>query len=80
MLLSEFTQPLRTAARILIYCNNNFDKEPVNFPSKAITVALNIQTFINLHAYGYENVYELGPFLDVNKTTIPFEGPAAPKR
>lgn len=62
------------AARILIYCNNNFLNEPVNFPSKAIRVSLNIQTFINLHAYGYTNVYELGPLLDVKTTRIPFEG------
>ena len=60
--------------RILIYCNNNFRNEPVNFASKSVTVALNIQTFINLHAYGYKNVYELGPLLDVKTTKIPFEG------
>jgi 3-mercaptopyruvate sulfurtransferase SseA len=60
--------------RILIYCNNNFKNEPVNFAAKSIVVALNIQTFINLHAYGYENVYELGPLLDVKSTKIPFEG------
>jgi hypothetical protein len=23
---------------------------------------------------GYENIYELGPLLDVNKTKLPFEG------
>ena len=34
-------------------------------------VALNIQTFVNLHAYGYTNVYELGPLLDVKTTRIP---------
>ncbi|MBC8127685.1 MAG: rhodanese-like domain-containing protein [Gloeobacteraceae cyanobacterium ES-bin-144] len=59
--------------RILIYCNNNFDNEPMDFARKSITVALNIQTFINLHAYGYENVRELGPLLDVKTTKIPFE-------
>lgn len=60
--------------RILIYCNNNFDKDPVGFARKTAEVALNIQTFINLHAYGYTNVYELGPLLDVKITRIPFEG------
>ena len=64
------------ATRILIYCNNNFKNEPVNFASKSFVVALNIQTFINLHAYGYKNVYELGPLLDVKTTRIPFEGTA----
>lgn len=66
------------STRILIYCNNNFENEPVNFASKSFTVSLNIQTFINLHAYGYKNVYELGPLLDVKTTRIPFEGLARP--
>jgi phage shock protein E len=58
--------------RILIYCNNNFDNEPVNLRRKFAAVSLNVPTFINLHAYGYTNVYELGPLLDVNTTKIPF--------
>ena len=62
--------------RILIYCNNNFDQDPAGFARKFAEVALNIQTFINLHAYGYRNVYELGPLLDVKTTRIPFEGKA----
>lgn len=65
------------ATRILIYCNNNFDNEPVDLARKTASVALNVQTFINLHAYGYTNVYELGPLLDVNTTKIPFERSAA---
>jgi hypothetical protein len=80
--LTDFTEeallkliPEKTT-RILIYCNNNFRNEPVNFASKSFVVALNIQTFINLHAYGYKNVYELGPLLDVKTTRIPFEGTA----
>lgn len=60
------------STRILIYCNNNFDNEPVHFASKSPAVALNIQTFVNLHAYGYTNVRELGPLLDVKTTHIPF--------
>lgn len=59
--------------RILIYCNNNFDNDPIGFASKTRSVALNIQTFVNLYAYGYKNVYELGPLLDVRTTKIPFE-------
>lgn len=60
--------------RILIYCNNNFDQEPVAFESKAPSMALNIPTFITLYSYGYQNIYELGPLLDVNKTRITLEG------
>jgi hypothetical protein len=63
--------------RILIYCNNNFDKEvkkPVAFESKAPEMALNIPTFITLHAYGYKNIYELGPLLEVQKTKISLVG------
>ena len=62
--------------RILIYCNNNFENEPVNFARKAFSVSLNVQTFVNLHAYGYTNVFELGPLLDVKTTRIPFDGTA----
>jgi phage shock protein E len=45
---------------ILIYCNNNFrdNKRPV--VTKAIPLALNIQTFVNLYGYGYKNIWELG--------------------
>lgn len=62
--------------RILIYCNNNFENEPVDFARKCVSVALNVQTFVNLHAYGYTNVRELGPLLDIRTTKIPFEGSA----
>jgi hypothetical protein len=64
--------------RILIYCNNNFDNEPVDLARKSFAVALNIQTFINLHAYGYTNVRELGPLLDAKTTRIPLERAAGP--
>ncbi len=62
------------STRILIYCNNNFENEPINLARKSAPVSLNVQTFINLHAYGYTNVRELGPLLDVKTTKIPFEG------
>ena len=53
---------------ILIYCNNNFrdNKRPV--VTKALPLALNIQTFINLYGYGYPNIWELG---DAVMTTNP---------
>lgn len=60
--------------RILIYCNNNFKGEPVALTSKVKTTSLNIYTFNTLYGYGYRNVYELGPLLDVKTTAIPFEG------
>jgi hypothetical protein len=61
-------------ARILIYCNNNFLNEPRAFTSKVAVASLNIYTFNALHAYGYDNVYELGPLIDIRKSWIPFEG------
>ena len=61
------------SARVLIYCNNNFKGEPKAFPGKA-RVALNIPTFITLHSYGYTNVHELQPLLEVKSTKISFEG------
>lgn len=68
------------STRILIYCNNNFLNEPRAFPSKNIAVALNVHTFVSLNAYGYTNVYELGPLIDIGKSSIPFEGELAARR
>ena len=59
--------------RILIYCNNNFLGSPTAFTSKAATASLN-PTYTSLKAYGYDQIFELGPLLDVGKTKIPFEG------
>ena len=59
---------------ILIYCNNNFEHAPVAFESKRAPASLNISTFISLHTYGYENVFELGPLLDVQTTRIALVG------
>jgi Rhodanese-like domain len=42
--------------RILIYCNNNFSGVPESLPVKAAASALNLSTFVSLHAYGYRNV------------------------
>jgi len=62
------------STRILIYCNNNFENEQRAFASKVATTSLNIYTFNTLYGYGYKNVYELGPLLDIRKSKIPFEG------
>jgi len=62
------------STRILIYCNNNFDNEPKALPPKAIAASLNLYTFNTLYSYGYTNIYELGPLIDIKKSTLPFEG------
>ena len=87
---SDFTQ--RNLARVipgfdtkvLIYCNNNFEDDQVNFATKiasppttnntSLTLALNIPTYINLYGYGYKNVYELSELVSVNDERISFEG------
>lgn len=56
--------------RILIYCNNNFVGDESAFAEKAIRASLNLSTWVALHTYGYDNVYELGPRLDVKTTKI----------
>ncbi|WP_343287111.1 rhodanese-like domain-containing protein [Leptospira kmetyi] len=61
-------------SKVLIYCNNNFTGSPQAFAAKAPAASLNLSTFISLKAYGYQNIYELGPLLDVKTTKIPFEG------
>lgn len=59
---------------VLIYCNNNFAGEKRAFPTKLPSASLNLSTFVALHNYGYRNVYELGPLIDVKAATLPFEG------
>ena len=77
---SDFTKESLAAAipskqtRVLIYCNNNFLGNAVSFRRKAGPAALNIPTFIALHTYGYENVYELGPALPLGQTNFTFVG------
>lgn len=60
--------------RILIYCNNNFENEPEAFPTKMATASLNIYTFNTLYSYGYQNVFELGPLIDITQSKLPFDG------
>jgi hypothetical protein len=63
--------------RILIYCNNNFTGAPQPFPAKIASASLNLSTFVSLYDYGYRNVYELGPQVDVKESKLPFEGTGA---
>ena len=58
--------------RILIYCNNNFANAPKAFPTKRADASLNISTYISLYSYGYKNVYELGPLLEIEKSKLEF--------
>ena len=62
------------SSRILIYCNNNFENEPRALPGKMATASLNLYTFNTLYSYGYKNVYELGPLIDIKKSVLTFEG------
>jgi phage shock protein E len=81
--LPDFTEATLAAAipgratRVLIYCNNNFTGAPESFPTKAFPSALNLSTFVSLHAYGYRNVYELGPAIDVAGSKLAFAGTEA---
>jgi hypothetical protein len=71
---------------ILIYCNNNFSDDQVNFATKSsrpatpaappVTLALNIPTYINLYGYGYRNVYELSQTVSTKNKKVAFEGTA----
>lgn len=55
---------------ILIYCNNNFSNHRPPVPLKSAPLALNIQTFINLVGYGYENVWELSDVVDFDDPKV----------
>jgi len=68
-----------TTTRILIYCNNNFENAPEPFPVKKAVAALNIPTFVTLYAYGYQNLYELGPVADLATSNIEFAGIGIPE-
>jgi len=58
--------------RILIYCNNNFANAEGPFPTKIPRASLNLSTYIALYSYGYRNVYELGPMVDIKMSGLPF--------
>ncbi|MFN0195551.1 MAG: rhodanese-like domain-containing protein [Planctomycetaceae bacterium] len=58
---------------ILIYCNNNFKGAKDPFPPKIVTASLNLSTFVSLYDYGYRNVYELGPNIDIKQAQLEFE-------
>lgn len=62
---------------VLIYCNNNFADRLDVFPTKGITVSLNVSTYTSLRAYGYTRIYELGPLLTVSESRLPFAGDTA---
>jgi hypothetical protein len=62
--------------RILIYCNNNFYGADYAFPLKLPMASLNLSTYVALYTYGYRNVYELEPLLNVRATRVPLEGSA----
>jgi hypothetical protein len=62
------------STRVLIYCNNNFTGAPKPFPSKLPSASLNLSTYIALYNYGYRNVYELGPLIDLKSSKLAFEG------
>lgn len=76
----EFTEatlaraiPSKTT-RVLIYCNNNFMGAAESFAMKAPPSALNVSTLVSLYTYGYRNVYELGPAIDVATSKLKFAG------
>lgn len=61
--------------RILIYCNNNFANAQGPFPAKIARASLNLSTYIALYSYGYRNVYELGPLIDIRQSKLEFSRP-----
>ena len=60
-------------ARILIYCNNNFANAEGPFPAKIARASLNLSTYIALYSYGYRNVYELGPLVELKDSKLEFD-------
>jgi hypothetical protein len=61
------------STRILIYCNNNFRGAEGPFPTKIPAASLNLSTYVALYSYGYRNVYELAPQIDLARSRLEFE-------
>jgi hypothetical protein len=59
--------------RILIYCNNNFTGNQSALASKLPSASLNLSTYIALFTYGYRNLWELGPRIDVAHSRLELE-------
>ena len=63
-----------TQRPIYIYCNNNFRDHRAPVALKAAPMALNIPTFINLHGYGYRNIWELADVIGTGDAGVEWEG------
>ena len=61
---------------IYIYCNNNFSDDADPVVTKRVQLALNIPTFINLHGYGYRNVWELADVIGTGDAGVEWEAAA----
>ena len=59
---------------VLIYCNYKYLNEPMSMATKAPPASLNLHTFNELYSYGYRNVYEQGPLIDIRKAKLELEG------
>ncbi len=59
---------------IYIYCNNNFRDHRAPVMLKRAPMALNIPTFINLHGYGYRNIWELADVIGTKDAGVEWEG------
>ncbi|MFM5931732.1 MAG: rhodanese-like domain-containing protein [Novosphingobium sp.] len=75
--LAEVIGPNRKRP-IYIYCNNNFRDNRAPVVTKAAPLALNIPTFINLHGYGYGNVWELADVIGTDDPGVAWVGIGRP--
>lgn len=46
---------------------------PGPFPAKIARASLNLSTYIALYSYGYRNIYELAPLVELNASKLEFE-------
>lgn len=64
---------------IYIYCNNNFTDNAAPIMTKRVDMALNIPTFVNLHGYGYRNVWELADLVSSKQLGADWVSGAGPE-
>jgi hypothetical protein len=58
------------STKVLVYGSNNFPEAA----SPAPAASPKISAFVNLYTYGYTNIFELGPVVDVKTTKLPLAG------
>ena len=68
------SENIRTAAPLMVFeCVESIRTRPLFLLTKLPSASLNLSTYIALYTYGYRNIYELAPQVDLERSALPFE-------